>query len=109
MHQILAVREVISHIVSYVESQDTLAVLARTSSVFSVCALDRLWHAIDRLVPLARCMPPGLWEEVERPCDDEPEFEAFGDCSSVSRGLQYLIQLVSDASYARCDIAPNRH
>jgi hypothetical protein len=65
MHRALAVPDVLTHIISQVESKDTLAALARTSSVVSGCALDKLWHTIDSVVLLARCMPPGLWDEVE--------------------------------------------
>jgi hypothetical protein len=65
MHRALVVPDVLTHIISQVESKDTLAALARTSSVVSGCALDKLWHTIENVVLLARCMPPGLWDEVE--------------------------------------------
>jgi hypothetical protein len=65
MHRALAIPDVLLHIVSHVEAKDTLAALARTSSVVSGCALDKLWHTIDSVVLLARCMPSDLWDEVE--------------------------------------------
>jgi hypothetical protein len=67
MHRALTVPDILLHIISHVESKDTLGALARTSSLVSGPALDELWHTIDSLVLLARCMPPEVWDEVVLP------------------------------------------
>jgi hypothetical protein len=64
MHRALAVPDILLHIISHVESKDALGALAQTSSLVSGPALDKLWHNIDSLVLLARCMPPEVWDEV---------------------------------------------
>jgi hypothetical protein len=68
MHRALATLDVLALIVAYcAESKGTLAALASTCQVISNCALDELWHTIDNIVVLARCMPQRFWKDVTTP------------------------------------------
>jgi hypothetical protein len=68
MHRALATPDVLALIVAHcAESKDVLAALARTCQVISECALDELWHTIDSVILLARCMPPRFWDELSVP------------------------------------------
>ncbi|KAJ7469577.1 hypothetical protein FB451DRAFT_1255036 [Mycena latifolia] len=67
MHRCLTILEIVEMICSNLEptsspAHKALAVLARTSPVFSGPALDVLWKTQTSLVPLLRCMPPDLFE-----------------------------------------------
>jgi hypothetical protein len=63
MHCALSNPDVIHCIMAEVESEATLASLARVSKTLSAQALDRLWHTISSVVLLARCMPTQYWVE----------------------------------------------
>lgn len=52
-------------IISEIDGKDTLASLARTSRALSHVALGRLWHTIENVTVLARCMPQEYWVEVD--------------------------------------------
>jgi hypothetical protein len=70
MHRALATPDVLALIVAHcAESKDALAALARTCQVISEYALDELWHTIDSVILLARCMPPRFWDETCPPIE----------------------------------------
>jgi hypothetical protein len=96
MHPALATPDVLFCLVSHVDSNDTLAALAQTSSVVSEFALDRLWNSIDSLVLLARCMPPAAWDEEETytPLHREPGTFEF-ECANGAPVGTYSSQIVS--------------
>jgi hypothetical protein len=83
-------------VVSQVDSNATLASLARTSHTISNIALNRLWYTIDSVVLLARCMPPEYWEESETftpfPADRR------GRCGHAPRGV-YTSQIVGVCAF----------
>jgi hypothetical protein len=91
-HRALSLPEIVSYIISHVDSKDTLATLARTSSIVSDCALDKLWFTVDSVILLARCMPPDVWDEIEsfEPYQAGPGFR----CGNGPQG-EYSSQLVS--------------
>jgi len=74
MHVCLSIREILAMICNElapsddlngeVHDLDALAMLARTSRTFSEPALDPLWNGLGSILPLLRCMPSDLWEEV---------------------------------------------
>jgi hypothetical protein len=92
MHRALSLPEIVSHIIAHVDSKGTLAILARTSSIVSDCALDKLWYTVDSVILLARCMPPDVWDEIEL-------FEPYQAGPGVGSGNgprgEYFSQLVS--------------
>jgi hypothetical protein len=96
MHRALSLPEIVSHIIAHVDSKGTLAILARTSSVVSDCALDELWYTVDSAILLARCMPPDVWDEVEsfKPYQTGPGAEP----GNGPRG-EYSSQLVSSVIF----------
>lgn len=57
MHDILAIYEILIHILSYSEKRD-LAVAARISRAWSGVALDCLWRKIDSILPLLETLSP---------------------------------------------------
>lgn len=65
MHRALNQVDVINAILFHIESDDTLANLARVSRSISTHALDKLWHTVDSVVLLARCMPSRYWREID--------------------------------------------
>jgi len=60
MHPALRLDEVITIIVRQGLADADLAALAQVSRLFSTHALDVLWHELDSMVPLLRCLPSGL-------------------------------------------------
>jgi hypothetical protein len=77
MHRALNFPEIVYMIVNAINSRAkkrTLARLARTSHIFREQALDALWHTLEDLQALARCMPEHTWEEfmTPRPHSDGP-------------------------------------
>jgi hypothetical protein len=96
MHHALTLDDIVAEIVSHVDSKHVLAALARTSRVTSEHALNRLWHTINNLVVLARCMPSAVWDEIETFTPFELE-SGRRRCGNVPLG-RYSSQLVSTAT-----------
>lgn len=68
-HHCLAIEEIQSVVFEYVAldtstGQRTLLSVALSCKVFLGPSLDVLWRTQASLVPLLKCMPSDLWEEV---------------------------------------------
>ncbi|KAJ7664245.1 hypothetical protein B0H17DRAFT_1336744 [Mycena rosella] len=63
MHRCLEISEVLRAIFDQL-SRRTLASLARTCQGLRDPALDVLWHSQRSLLPLLKCLPPHIWEEI---------------------------------------------
>ncbi|KAH9851765.1 hypothetical protein C2E23DRAFT_904186 [Lenzites betulinus] len=50
---------------THINRLSTLATLARTARVFSEIALDTLWNTQSSLIPLIKCFPTHIWEEIQ--------------------------------------------
>ncbi|KIO28995.1 hypothetical protein M407DRAFT_174702 [Tulasnella calospora MUT 4182] len=57
MHEMLAIYDVLMHILSYSQQRD-LAAAARVSRVWSDVALDCLWREIESVLPLVEILFP---------------------------------------------------
>jgi hypothetical protein len=66
MERALEQEDIIFHILTFVNSKDTLVNLAQVSRSFSTVALDQLWGSNDINVNvLARCMKARFWNEIK--------------------------------------------
>ena len=66
MHPCLELYEVIRAIFGFIRPQDGSALRALSSAMqacktFYEPAADTLWHTLDDLTPLVRCLPSHLW------------------------------------------------
>jgi hypothetical protein len=57
--------DILSLLVNSVDSESTLAALARTNTLICSIALDKLWSKLVGAYPLARVMEEDLWYEHE--------------------------------------------
>jgi hypothetical protein len=86
MHRALATPDVLAAIVVHcAESKDALAALARTCHLISDYALDELWHTIDSVILLARCMPPRYWDEIRMPLPSAYDWDSPKAASELVR------------------------
>jgi len=66
MHPCLSVDEILrplARILVASEAKTTVAALARCCKTFEEPMLDELWKTQDRLTPLLKCFPKGVWTE----------------------------------------------
>ncbi|KAJ7110701.1 hypothetical protein C8R43DRAFT_1139272 [Mycena crocata] len=63
MHRCLQISEVVQAICDQT-SRRNLVSLARTCQALRDTALDAIWHTQKSLLPLVKCLPPHIWEEV---------------------------------------------
>jgi len=72
MHRCLTIQEILHMIFHSIynppsrEGNHTLIALAVTCQSFQEVALDIIWHTQVTLVPLIKCMPPDLWQEIPK-------------------------------------------
>ena len=65
MHPALRISEILSVIFGFTTTLDdqrgNLSRAMKTCKTFYELAADVLWHTLDDLTPLEKCMPPELW------------------------------------------------
>jgi hypothetical protein len=100
MDRIFDQLDIVVCIIAQVDSNDTLANLARVTHAISDVALNRLWYAIDSVILLARCMPPQYWKESIRSSGFIPIARPTGFGSEPDDPCFHFSQLVSLLTYS---------
>lgn len=69
MHRCFLVPELVQHICEEINNsrargraRKTLVALAQTRKLFQEPALNLVWHTLERLEPLVKCLPSDVWE-----------------------------------------------
>jgi hypothetical protein len=69
--------------------QSGLLVACLTSQTFYNPASDALWHTLDDLQALARCMPEHMWEESEQECENSIDMKRISIVSVKHHSPHY--------------------